>query len=111
AGAAIGVPGFAAGLLMKACWLGRSCCVGFFWIDSASWWTTFGTGVVAPTGLTLAAAATAAAGLPAATATGGLVIRVLVTVVLWMLVKMMLLGGGATKTGGWQNTGTGTNPG
>lgn len=90
------LPAFAAGLLTKACWLGRNCCVGFFWIACACVRTTLGTGVVAPTGFVLAAAAAAEATLPAATCGGGTLMTLLMTVVLWMLLKITLLGGGAT---------------
>jgi len=90
-------PGFTAGLLTSACWLGGSGWLGFAWIVWACCFTAVGT-CVSPLGRPgpFAATEAAAAALPAGSAAGGWLITVLMTVVLWMLLTMMLFGGGAT---------------
>ena len=84
AGVAPGVPGRAAGLIAALCGTGSLPC----WISEARCATAGGSaGVAAP------ARPAAAPGPPAGAA--GWLITVLMTVVLWMLLKTTLFGGGA----------------
>jgi hypothetical protein len=95
-GVAAGVPNRAVGWIAALGGIGALPC----WIRAARWTTACGT--AGPAGL--ARPATAGARLPGpgpagpapAGAAGGWLITVLMTVVLWMLLKMMLFGGGAT---------------
>jgi hypothetical protein len=76
AGIAPGVPGFAVGLIEALCGTGNLPC----WISAARCVTAAGNAGPAPAGCPAAAA-----GLPGGTGSGGRLITVLMTVVLWML--------------------------
>jgi hypothetical protein len=101
AGVTPGVPGLAVGLIDALGGTGSLPC----WISEARCATAGGSD---GPGVPARAAAAAVGELGVA---AGWLITVLITVVLWMLAKTMLLGGGATWTGARTNTGIGTNTG
>jgi hypothetical protein len=101
AGTAPGAPGLAVGLIDALGGTGSLPC----WIIEARCATAGGrAGPAVPARAAAAAVGEFGVGV-------GWLITLLITAVLWMLLKTMLFGGGATWAGGLTNTGIGTNTG